>query len=238
MNAQATVEATASAPPTERLSRYGIVNSYLVRDRDGLTAIDTGLPGLHRAIVARAARLELPLTRVVLTHAHSDHTGSLAAIVEKTPGIELIISAREEPLLHGDRALRDGKPATRVRGQFPPVKVRVAATVDDSDRIGPLAVISTPGHTPGHISLLDTRDGTLYCGDVFSNIGGLTASAMVNPRFPLAGMFTWNRDLALTSAERLLELRPACLAPGHGKPIDSPAAPMRKAINKATRRRP
>jgi glyoxylase-like metal-dependent hydrolase (beta-lactamase superfamily II) len=40
----------------------------------------------------------------------------------------------------------------------------------------PLRVIATPGHTPGHISLIDVRDGTLLAGDAVSTIGRTAVS--------------------------------------------------------------
>lgn len=236
MNGMQTAQIIHNASAPQRLSRYGIVNSYLIRDLDGLTAIDTGLPGLHRTILARAAELGAPLTRIILTHAHSDHTGSLDAIKSATPELEVVTSVREAPLFKGNKSLLAGEPHSRVRGVLPAVKAKITTTVVDGERIGALEIIATPGHTPGHISLLDTRDGTLYAGDVFANIGGLATSAAINPRFPLPGLLTWNRDLALHSAERLRRLRPARLAPGHGRPIDNPVAEMRTAINQAARR--
>ena len=53
------------------------INSYFVREDDGLTLVDANLPGRATRIVEIALRLELPIRRIVLTHAHMDHTGSL-----------------------------------------------------------------------------------------------------------------------------------------------------------------
>jgi hypothetical protein len=53
------------------------------------------------------------------------------------------------------------------------------------DRAGSLEVIASSRHTPGHVALLDPRDGTLYCGDVYSTVGGVATSAKLNPLFPL-----------------------------------------------------
>jgi glyoxylase-like metal-dependent hydrolase (beta-lactamase superfamily II) len=85
-------------------------------------------------------------------------------------------------------------------------------------------------HTPGHVALLDTRDRTLYCGDVYSSLGGVASSAKVNPRFPLVRMGTWSPEVDLESARALRALDPARLAPGHGKLVEAPAAAMDAAI--------
>ena len=97
------------------------------------------------------------------------------------------------------------------------------------DRVGSLDVIAAPGHTPGHVALLDDRDRMLYCGDVYSTLGGVATSARVYPRCPLA-LFTWHRPIELESARALRALEPARLAPGHGKVVESPLEAMDRAI--------
>jgi glyoxylase-like metal-dependent hydrolase (beta-lactamase superfamily II) len=100
--------------------------------------------------------------------------------------------------------------------------------------VGSLEVVAAPGHTPGQVAFLDTRDRTLYCGDAYSTLGGVATSARPNARFPLVGMATWHRPTALESAKALRALEPARLAPGHGKVVDSPVAAMDQAIAKAS----
>ena len=94
--------------------------------------------------------------------------------------------------------------------------------------------MAAPGHTPGQVAFLDTRDRTLYCGDAFSTLGGMETSARVNPRFPLPTLATWHRPTALETARALRALDPARLAPGHGKVVESPGAAMDRAIAKAS----
>ena len=95
-------------------------------------------------------------------------------------------------------------------------------------------MLASPGHTPGHVAYLDERDGTLFCGDTFSTLGGVATSARLNPRFPLILMGTWNRPLVLESARSLRALEPASLAPGHGRIVAAPAAQMDAAIARAS----
>jgi glyoxylase-like metal-dependent hydrolase (beta-lactamase superfamily II) len=219
-----------------RISRLGIVNEYLVAEDDGLTLIDTGMAGTHRLILARARALGMPIVRIVLTHAHRDHRGSLDALAAALPGTQVITSEREARLLAGDTGLHDDEPTGPLRGGFRAAATHPARLVADGDTIGSLRVLATPGHTPGHAAFFDTRDGTLYAGDSFTTTRGVATSAVVPWQYPMAGLATWNRHLDLTSARRLAGLHPARLAPGHGPVIDEPGPAMTRAIAAATRK--
>jgi glyoxylase-like metal-dependent hydrolase (beta-lactamase superfamily II) len=100
--------------------------------------------------------------------------------------------------------------------------------------VGSLEVISTPGHTPGHLAFLDRRDGTLLCGDVFTTIGGVATTTGRNLRFPLAISATWHGPTELESARALRAREPDRLAPGHGKIVESPVAAMGAAISRVS----
>jgi glyoxylase-like metal-dependent hydrolase (beta-lactamase superfamily II) len=216
----------------ERISRFGLVNAYLVPEDDGLTLVDTLIPRSARPVLAAAERIGAPIRRIALTHAHGDHVGSLDDLVAALPGVEVLISARDARLLARDMALDPGEPDTKLRGSYPGTKTRPTRELQPADRVGSLEVIATPGHTPGHVAFLDARDRTLYCGDVFSTLGGVATSARVNPRFPLTGMATWHGPTVLGSARALRALDAARLAPGHGKVVEAPAAAMDAAIAK------
>jgi glyoxylase-like metal-dependent hydrolase (beta-lactamase superfamily II) len=217
-----------------RISRLGFVNAYLVEEEDGLTVIDTMIAGSAGMIAAAADAEGLPIKRILLTHAHGDHVGSLDALAERVPDAEVIISTRDARLLDKDKSLDPGEPVDKVRGGFPGTKRKPDRTVSPGDRVGSLEVVAAPGHTPGHVALLDTRDRTLYCGDAYSTLGGVATSAKINWLFPLPYWATWHRPTALDSARALRTLDPARLAPGHGKVVESPAAEMDQAIAKAS----
>jgi glyoxylase-like metal-dependent hydrolase (beta-lactamase superfamily II) len=220
--------------PFSRVSRFGFVNSYLVEDEDGLTVIDTMIPGSAKGIVAGAEKHGMPIARILLTHAHQDHIGSLDALHEEVPDAEVIIGARERRLLRKDKSLDPGEPVDKVRGGYPGAKVEPTRTLQPGDRIGALEVYAAPGHTPGQLAFLDTRDGTLFCADAYSTLGGVATTAKANWRFPLPYMATWHRPTALETAKALRELDPKRLAPGHGKVVESPGAAMDAAIAKAS----
>ena len=219
-----------------RISRLGLVNEYLVPEDDGLTLIDTGLAGTSRLILARARTLGMPIRRIALTHAHRDHQGSLDALAAALPGVQVIASEREAPLLAGDTAPRDNEPAGTLRGGFGGTATRPSRLVSDGDAVGSLRVVATPGHTPGHIAFFDTRDGTLYAGDAFTTTLGVATSAVVPWRYPMAGLATWDRDLDLASARVLRDLAPDRLATGHGPVISTPGPAMTRAIEAAARK--
>ena len=218
-------------PNLTRLTRLGFVNAYLVVEDDGLTLVDTMISGSADGIVAAAGELGRPVGRIVLTHGHGDHVGSLDALSQRLPEAEIAISARESRLLAGDRTLSAAEPASKIRGSWPTVSTVPTRLLEPGDSVGSLRVIAAPGHTPGHIALLDERDGTLIAGDAYSTLAGISTGGHTNRRFPLVAMATWDRETANRTAASLRALEPAALAVGHGPVIASPAAAMDRALD-------
>jgi glyoxylase-like metal-dependent hydrolase (beta-lactamase superfamily II) len=221
-------------PDLIRVNLWGFVSAYLVPDDDGFTLLDTTMSRGARKILAAAAEAGAPITRIALTHAHGDHIGGLDTLKAALPDVEVIASARDARLMAKDMSLDPGEPGSKLRGDYRGAQTRPTRTVLEGDRVGSLEVVASPGHTPGHIAYRDTRDGTLYCGDVFSTWGGVETSARANPRFPLVVMGTWDRPTVLESARKLRALDPARLAPGHGRVLESPSAAMDAAIRRAS----
>jgi glyoxylase-like metal-dependent hydrolase (beta-lactamase superfamily II) len=215
-----------------RISRFGFVNCYLVREDDGLTLVDAMIPGSAKVIQAAAAKLGAPIVRLALTHAHSDHIGSLDALHALLPEAEVLISSRDARLLAKDLTLDPDEPQTKLRGGLPGAATRPTRTFEEGELVGSLQVIASPGHTPGHVSFLDPRSNTLICGDAFATLGGVATTAKLHWKFPLPASATWHKPTELESAKKLLARNPEHLAPGHGKTVDSPTAAMAKAIER------
>jgi len=221
------------------LPRLFPVNVYLVEETDSLTLIDTGLPYSAKGILKAAARIGKPIARIVLTHAHGDHLGSLDALKQQLPAAAVFLSARDERLLNRrDLTLDADEPQTPIRGDLPKhVQTRPDVLLQDGDRIGSLLAIAAPGHTPGSMAFLDTRNRSLIAGDAFQIRGGLAVSGQMQLSFPFPAMATWNVDRALDSARKLVGLQPALLAVGHGSMLENPVQAMKRAIDQCAAKR-
>jgi glyoxylase-like metal-dependent hydrolase (beta-lactamase superfamily II) len=204
----------------ERLVRLP-VPAYLIETASERILVDTGL---HPAAAADAAahygrpeplgpfRIEqdapiaeqvdlASLTKVVLTHLHFDHAGALSLL---PPGLPVIVQRREWEAGHDAAAIE--------RNFFVPADYAdVQPTLVDGDHDllgdGSIRLILTPGHTPGHQSVV--AGSLIIGGDV-----ALFASALDDHRMPAFGD---DLKAQVESAERLRALRDAgaVVLPGH-----------------------
>jgi hydroxyacylglutathione hydrolase len=142
-------------------------NCYLATCQETHEAvlIDPGWddPILVQTIEGRGAVVKA----IVLTHAHFDHIGGVAALVERT-GAPLIMHPDDVPLLNR----RGGADEWGIPIPPAPSPDRLVKEGDQIE-IGALRfeVLFTPGHTPGHISLHEVSKRVLFDGDVLFRQG-------------------------------------------------------------------
>ena len=219
-----------------QVTRFGLVNCYLVREDDGFTLVDAGLPGGATDILNAAAKAGAPLKRILLTHGHGDHVGAVDALMAQQPSLTLAISARDARLLRKDTSLDPGEPQTKIKGTVPGTKTVPTTFVSEGELYGSLRCLATPGHTPGHFSFLDERDGTLLAGDALVTMGRELRTAADAPWFfPLPTLATWHKPTAVASVARLLELPIARVAPGHGRVLETGKSALTAAVDAASR---
>ncbi len=218
-------------PTVVQLTRLHFVNAYLVREDDGFTLVDTTVPRGAGALLDAAAEAGAPIRRVALTHGHGDHVGSLDELRGRLDG-ELEVSMPElDARIHAGEKVVEGK----LPGSWPDLETAPDVRLEPGDRVGSLEVVGAPGHTPGHVAFLDTRDRTLLAGDVFTTYGGAAVASHFTFPFPLAAMATWDKELNLESARVLRALEPVLLAVGHGPALRDPGSALDRAIVRAHR---
>lgn len=204
-----------------RVDAIGISNTIsvlLIEGEDGWTLVDTGVASsadkIREALVSLGGSPE-SLKRIYLTHHHTDHIGGLPGIREWAPGAELISSGTEAEVISGQRPHDPASNpvfARLFRNQKLPT-APIDRTVAEGDTVAGFRVLSTPGHTHGHTSLLRDEDGLLFTGDAF---GALTSGT---PRVGGVKALCTDPKEARRSAEKILGEDFDTVIMTHGKPL-------------------
>jgi glyoxylase-like metal-dependent hydrolase (beta-lactamase superfamily II) len=131
--------------------------------------IDPG--GEGQRIVREVEHSALDIQYVLITHAHFDHIGGIADVLEAT-GAKLALHPNERPLLEaGGGAAMFGLPVK----PSPPPDIELSPGQTIAVGTLNLEVLFTPGHSPGGVTFYEAIEGVAFDGDLlFSNGIGRT----------------------------------------------------------------
>jgi glyoxylase-like metal-dependent hydrolase (beta-lactamase superfamily II) len=191
---------SSSAPPsaasggvTWERANLGFVSAYILVRAGEAAIVDTGVGGsegpIHDALVTAGVDWA-QVGHVVLTHKHGDHAGSIGAILGSASGATGYAGEADLPNITSPRPL---------------------TAVADGETVFGLRIVATPGHTVGHIAVLDEAGGILVAGDALGTSTGKLAGS--NPSF------TEDAAAAKASVVKLGKLTFETLLVGHGEPI-------------------
>lgn len=193
----------------QRLSLMGgFVSAYVFVRSGEAVVVDVGGPGRRvdppvdneRDILAALEAVGLGwgnVGHVILTHWHGDHAGSAASVLEAAPNAQGYAGAADIGHI---------------------VVPRPLVPVVDGDNVFDLRIVATPGHTAGHIAVLDEALGVLVAGDALTTNDGRPTS------YPTGS--TEDREEAQRSVAKLAALDFETLFVGHGEPIQSGASAL------------
>ena len=187
--------------------------------------VDSGFVG-HASetaawVRARTERLDL----VVNTHWHSDHVGGNALL--QAAGAGIAASAPDAEAV----ARRDPGCCVSEYLDQPVAPYTVDLALHDGEVL-PLGdadweVVSTPGHTAGHLALWQPEERLLVVGDALSDYDvGWVNLALDGPHATVT---------AVKSLQRLVDLAPRVLLPSHGSIPGDTGAALDKALVRAQR---
>jgi len=196
-------------------------NVYLLVD-DGLTLVDTGFFGRADRILEQIEELGYSpsdINRIIITHHHADHVGSLAAL-KKVTQAEIIAHPADAPYIDGSLP-QPGPSRPQWLSNFLPrfgwlwttEPVAVDTLVNDGDELpilGGIKILHTPGHTPGSICLYLQSKRLLIAGDLLAHRFGLKLPSRA---------FTVDIDQEMQSIKRIAALEVDIICFGHGSPI-------------------
>jgi hydroxyacylglutathione hydrolase len=212
--------------------RFSSANSYIVQGTKTVL-VDTGAPNSATRILAELQRLQIApkdVSLILLTHGHSDHAGSAAALRE-TLQVPIAIHAEDVPLVEKGQ-----------NGAFTPMGMEASMSRPFVDRPFPsfrpdllleegrtltefgleARLLHTPGHSNGSVSLR-FPDGDAIVGDILRGgmMGGMVFSG--RPTYPYFMPTRDNLPQLRQSIVRVLESGAQRLMVGHGGPIAAKA---------------
>ncbi len=208
------------APNPSPMTYWG-TNSYLVGRGGGLAVIDPGpADSAHLAALKAAVGPGEHISHILVTHAHLDHS-PLARVLARETGAPVLAfgpaRAGQSPVMAELMARGLGGGGEGVDHDFAPDQALADGAVIAGDG-WEITALHTPGHMANHLSF--DLQGHVFTGD---HVMGW-ASSLVSPP---------DGDLTqfMASCARLAARDDIAYHPGHGAPVEDPAARINWLIN-------
>ncbi len=197
-------------------------NVYLYEEIDSVTLIDTGLSLGADKIIKYIEKIGKNLNAIILTHAHDDHIGGLAKIHSAFPNAKVYIGESEFELY---------------KKQISKFGFSISCELlNEDDEVNGLKIVETPGHTMGSISIYDSYNKYLICGDFMHSQGGITISGDTRLLFPFPSMATVSLSHSIESAEKLRNYDLDYVFYGHGEPTMNFDEKLEKLVSRAKKK--
>lgn len=194
-----------------------------VDTRSGLLLVDAGDPGNADQIAANLGRIGYDwgdVHSVLLTHQDGDHAGGVRDVLDHT---DAIVYAHETAVPYIDGRKYPIKEAPGERYQPADVDVELVDGVTFRTDTGPMDVVFTPGHAPGHIALHLEVPGLLLVGDSITADDGELAPPWSDK--------TPDMETALDSMRRLADLTVERVLCYHGGLVEADGAAIASVID-------
>lgn len=193
---------------------------YIIGVEQGAVIVDAGLRNNHHEILqslSSAGYAPTDVRLIVVTHAHIDHIGSLPEL-QRATGAPVAAAAGEARAIEGHVSLPHppglhGFIFQTLTGFMRPQPIAVQRRLQLGPTIPQMPgwhVVSTPGHTPDHISLYHPQREWLIAGDAIANFGAIKRSPWI---------VTSNIAQARTTVAMLAGLPIRNIGFGHGPAI-------------------
>jgi glyoxylase-like metal-dependent hydrolase (beta-lactamase superfamily II) len=207
-----------------------LITVLLLENDDGWTLVDTGIGGSVELIQEALASLgsgPADLRRIFITHQHDDHTGGLKGLLEWAPHVEVGATEHEAKVISGELPYdpSNNRFVRYMSRNAEPPGVPVTRILGEDDLVSGFRVISTPGHSLGHVSLLRDADGLLFTADAFGSLPRLKVG--------LIKAFCTDPPMARRSAQKLMREDFSTVVLAHGPVMRSGARErLQRAIDR------
>jgi len=179
------------------------VNAYVLIRGNEVALVDTGISGTGEQFASVLTDAGLgwdAVNHLILTHYHGDHVGAMGEVMEAATGATIYAGAEDIPQIETAQSIQS----------------MAIQSVADGDEVFGLQIIGTPGHTPGHISVLDPGGSLFVAGDALTNQEGNLAGP--------SAQFTADMGAAHESVRKIATFTFDTALFGHGEPLEGGAS--------------